>query len=180
MFTGPDGLPILLMVAVDHPESSHRKQPEGARYSEIATVSVISADQEATRSFYEGVLGMNMRSGAEVGPELLDIANELVDVPKGTRMHFAVFNSPPDPSGKYLLIHFFEGTGSRLEGRMRPGHLGISLYTHDVDDLAVFVAAAGPEAVVAGPTEARVGEERYRIAILAGPNEERFELRERL
>lgn len=180
LFTGPDGVPFLLMVAVNHPATSHRVQPAGARYSEIATVSVICADPHESRRFYGEVLGMNVRSAADVADDLLDVANELVGAPLGTPMHFLVFNAPPDPSGKYLLVHFYEGTGRRLVGRMHPGNLGISLYTHDVDDVGAVVARAGPDEILAGPTEVAVGPDRYRIAILAGPNEERFEIRQPL
>ena len=180
LFTGPDGVPFLLMVPVNHPPTSHRIQPPGARYSEIATVSVICGDPVSSRNFYEEVLGLNVRSAADVADDLLDVANELVGVPLGTRMHFTVFNAPPDPSGKYLLVHFYEATGRRLEGRMQPCNLGISLYTHDVEDLEGVLARAGHDAILAGPSEAPVGPDRYRIAILAGPNEERFEIRQLL
>lgn len=57
LFTGPDGVPFLLMVAVNHPAGSHRIQPPGARYSEIATVSVICDDLDRSRRFYGEVLG---------------------------------------------------------------------------------------------------------------------------
>ena len=177
LFTGPDGVPFLLMVAVNHPASSHRVQPPGARYSEIATVSVICGDLDESRRFYGGVLGMNTRSGADVAEDLLDAANELVGAPPGTPMHFLVFNAPPDPSGKYLLVHFYERTGRRLTGRMQPGNLGISLYTHDTDDLEEVLRRADPGEILAGPAEVPVGSDLYRIAILAGPGEERFEIR---
>lgn len=180
LFTGPDGVPFLLMVAVNHPASSHRVQPPGARYSEIATVSVICDDPDTSRRFYGGVLGLNVRSAADVADDLLDVANELVGAPQGTPMHFLVFNAPPDPSGKYLLVHFYEGTGRRLAGRMHPRNLGISLYTHDVEDLEAVLSRANPDEILAGPSEVPVGCDRYRIAILAGPNEERFEIRQPL
>ena len=57
LFTGPDGVPFLLMVAVNHPASSHRVQPPGARYSEIATVSVICDDPDLSTRFYGEVWG---------------------------------------------------------------------------------------------------------------------------
>ena len=180
LFTGPDGVPFLLMVAVNHPVTSHRVQPPGARYSEIATVSVICDDPDDSRRFYGEVLGMNVRSAADVSDDLLDVANELVGAPPGTPMHFLVLNAPPDPSGKYLLVHFYEGTGRRLAGRMHPRNLGISLYTHDVEDVDAVAGRAGPDEILAGPAEVAVGPDRYRIAILAGPNEERFEIRQPL
>ncbi|MDE0287960.1 MAG: hypothetical protein OXM88_05195 [bacterium] len=89
-----------------------------------------------------------------------------------------MLNAPPDPSGKYLLVHFYEGTGRRLVGRMHPRNLGISLYTHDVQDLGAILDRAGSDEILAGPAEVAVGPDRYRIAILAGPNEERFEIRQ--
>ena len=178
LFTGPDGVPFLLMVAVNHPASSHRIQPPGARYSEIATVSVICGDLDRSRRFYGEVLGMNTRSSADVAEDLLEVANELVDAPPGTPMHFLVYNAPPDPSGKYLLVHFYERTGRRLIGRMHPRNLGISLDTHDVADLDGVLRRASPDEILAGPVEVPVGSSRYRIAILGGPNEEGFEIRE--
>ncbi len=83
LFTGPDGVPSLLMVVVNHPASSHRVQPPGARYSEIATVSVICDDPDRSRRFYGEVLGMNVRSAADVADDLLEVANELVGAPRG-------------------------------------------------------------------------------------------------
>ena len=121
---------------------------------------------------------MNVRSAADVADDLLGVANELVGAPLGTPIQFLVFNSPPDPSGKYLLVHFYEGTGRRLTGRMHPGNFGISLYTHDVEDLDQVLDRATDDEILAGPAEVPVGADRYRIAILAGPSEERFELRQ--
>ena len=63
---------------------------------------------------------------------------------------------------------------------MHPRNLGISLYTHDVEDLDAVVGRASPQEILAGPAEVVVGSDRYRIAILAGPYEERFEIRQLL
>ena len=145
-----------------------------------AATQWVRDDPDDSRRFYGEVLGMNVRSAADVADDLLDVANELVGAPRGTPIHFLVFNAPPDPSGKYLLVHFYEGTGRRLADRMHPRNLGISLYTHDVEDLDAVVDRAGSDEILAGPAEVVVGSDRYRIAILAGPYEERFEIRQLL
>lgn len=181
LFSGPDGVPFLLMVGHRHSAESMRSQSDRARYSEIATQSVVVGDLPASRAFYSDVLGLRAGTDAEVEDEHRLVANELTGVARGTRIHFLVFSDPPEPSGKYLLVHFFDATGKRLRGRMRPGNLGVSLFTHNVEDLDGVLSAAarrGSE-VVSQPQVVTVANRPWRIALVRGPNEELFELRQR-
>lgn len=180
LLSGPDGVPFLLMVGHRHSPLSLRAQPPGARYSEIATQSVVAGDLGATRRFYGELFGLHGGTDAEVGDEHRTLADELTGVPLGTRIHFLVYSDPPEPSGKYLLVHFFDATGKRLRGRMQPGNLGVSLFTHTVGDLDALlpqVPAAGG-AVVGEPREVTLGDKVWRVALVRGPNEELFELRQ--
>ncbi len=95
---------------------------------------------------------------AEVSDEHRALACHLTGVPDGTRIHFLVVHAPGEPSGKLLFVHFFERTGKVLERRMRPGNLGVSLFSYaadDLDGLRSTVEAAG--AVIETPPTA-VGE----------------------
>jgi catechol 2,3-dioxygenase-like lactoylglutathione lyase family enzyme len=183
VLTGPDGVPFLLMWAVHHPETSRRPLPLGVVYSEVPTVSVVAGDLATSRRFYGEGLGLVAGTDAPIADSMLDQTCELVGVEPGTRMHFVVYQAPGEPSGKYLLVHFFERSTRRLRGRMRPGRFGISLYSHEVSNLEALLAhlqgVGAP--VVSGPTVVDLGSGgRWRLALVAGPNEELFELRQRL
>jgi len=176
LFSGPDNTPILIMIGHRHPESSQRRLPPGVRYSEVPTVSIRCADIAATRRFYGEALGLHCGTDAEVTDEFRDLACTLTGVPKGSRLHFLTYQKQGEPSGKTLLIHLFERTGRRLTDRMRPGNLGVTLYTYEADDLvglrARLMAAGG--AIVAEPAHC-AGRQRM---LVKGPNEELFEFLE--
>jgi catechol 2,3-dioxygenase-like lactoylglutathione lyase family enzyme len=55
--SGPDGVPLLLMVGHSHLPGSRRFAPAAGRFSEVATLSVVAADLDASRRFYEEGLG---------------------------------------------------------------------------------------------------------------------------
>lgn len=179
LVTGPDGLPMLFMVGLHHPPTSLRPPVPGARYSEVATVSVITDDVEASVKFYTAVLGMSAGPVADVSAQLLESTNRLVGVAPGTPMRYGIVNNPPEPSGKYLLVSFGNRTRPRLTARMRPGMLGVCLYSHEVDGLDRRLAAAGPGSVVGGPSVVATAAGEQRVALVRGPNEELFELSER-
>jgi catechol 2,3-dioxygenase-like lactoylglutathione lyase family enzyme len=177
LFTGPDGLPILLMVGHRHSEKSMRRGPPQGPFSEIPTVSIVCADLESTRTYYRDLLGLIAVNDNETPDQYRDLVDDLVGMPQGTRVHFLLMAQPGEASGKILLVHFFERTGRRLIGRMRPGHLGLSLLTHrcrDLDALAAALRAAGYPPHF-GPDFVRYGERRERVLIAPGPNEECFE-----
>jgi catechol 2,3-dioxygenase-like lactoylglutathione lyase family enzyme len=177
VFTGPDHLPMLVMVGHSHRPTSLRPGSPDGPFSEIATVSVICADLPASRRFYEQGLGLTAVNDAETPAQYRDLVCDLVDVPHGTRVHAVSYAEPGEPSGKVLLIHFPDAPGRRLHGRMRPGNLGFSLMSLRVDGLA----AAVEQAVAAGgvplgpPRDYTLGGARYRSARLVGPNEEMYE-----
>jgi catechol 2,3-dioxygenase-like lactoylglutathione lyase family enzyme len=171
LFTGPDGEAFLIMEG-DH--GAMRRGGLEAPFSEIATVSVIAGDLEPSRRLYGEAFALHAEIDVEIPEEQRDIVADLTGVPPGTRCHFLVYMEHDEPSGKYLLVHFFDASTRRLTGRMQPGKLGISLYTHEVDDLARFLHA--PELVVErGPAVV----EGRRLVLARGPNEELFELVER-
>jgi catechol 2,3-dioxygenase-like lactoylglutathione lyase family enzyme len=177
VLSGPDGLPMLIMVGHRHHPSQIRKLPPGTRYSEIATVSVVCGDLAENRRFYGDVLGLGVAMESETLPEFQEDVANLTGVAKGSRIHFLVYQDPAEPSGKILLVHFFQASRRRLVGRMRPGRLGVVLYSHhsdDVDGLHNDLSAAGYE-IVTPPTTLDAPGASRRILLARGPNEELFE-----
>jgi catechol 2,3-dioxygenase-like lactoylglutathione lyase family enzyme len=167
-FYGPDGEAVLIMEG-EHGEMWRDFSP--APYSEIPTVSVTCADLDATRALYGGAFGLEAALDVEVPAGQRDLVCVLTGAPPGTRIHFLVYKEPGEPSGKYLFVHFYGASEKPLAGGMRPGHLGISLYTHEVDDLERYRGSPGLR-VERGPAEV----EGRRLALARGPNEELFEL----
>ena len=176
LFSGPDGVPALLMIGHRHPPESMRELPAGVRFSEIATTSVVCADPDAARRLYCGALGMEPGTDAWVPEENLDLARRLTGVPSATGMHFLVLSAPGEPSGKLLFVHFARAPGKRLTGRMRPGRLGLNLFSYTASglDATLEKACEAGGILLRGP--AQVGDKR--VALLLGANEELLELTE--
>ena len=177
LFSGPDGVPILIMVGHKHAASSLRPGSPDGPFSEIPTISVVAGDLAKTRAFYEGVLGLTATTDAETGDAYRDLVDDLTGVPRGTRVHFLMYTQKGEASGKILLVHFFDRTGKRLTGRMKPGNLGFSLLTHDTDDVNALytrLRAVGAD-VVTPPTLVEGDGAPYRVMLAKGPNEEMFE-----
>lgn len=176
LFSGPDGVPALLMIGHRHPPESMRELPAGVRFSEIATTSVVCADPEAARRLYCDALGMEPGTDAWVPEENLDLARRLTGVATATAMHFLVLAASGEPSGKLLFVHFAGAPGKRLTGRMRPGKLGVNLFSYTASDLdsTLEKACQAGGTLLRGPTQ--VGE--TRVALLLGANEELLELTE--
>ena len=176
LFSGPDGVPALLMIGHRHPPESMRELPAGVRFSEIATTSVVCADVEAARRLYCDALGMEAGTDAWVPEENLDLARRLTGVDTATGMHFLVLAAPGEPSGKLLFVHFAGVPAKRLAGRMRPGKLGVNLFSYTASNLDATVqkACEAGATLLRGPNE--VGGQR--IVLLLGANEELLELTE--
>ncbi len=175
--SGPDGLPLLFMIGHVHAATSLRPGSPDGPFSEIPTVSVIAGDLQRSRLFYRDLLGLTAVSDAETAEQYRDLVDELTGVPCGTRVHFLNFAAPGEASGKVLLLHFFERTGRRLAGRMRPGHLGFSLLTHrsrDLADLQRRLLQHGFE-IPQPPVSVDTGQVTQRLMRVCGPNEEMFE-----
>lgn len=181
LFSGPDGVPILLMVGIQHPAHSMRLATPDGRASEIATISVIAGDLEASRKFYGDGLGLTPVTDAETPDQYRDLVCDLTGAPRGSRVHFLMYAQSGEPSGKILLVHFFDATGKRLVDRMTPGHLGFSLLSHETKELDQLYewCRANAVHVVTAPTEINDSGSRYRVMMICGPNEEMFEMIER-
>lgn len=178
VFSGPDGVPLLIMVGHRHGPAELRPGClDAGPYSEIATISVVAGDLAQSRAFYEGILGMRPIVDAETGLEHLERVNQLTGVPGQTRIHFLLYAAPGEASGKILLVHFFERTGKRLVGRMRPAHLGFSLLTHETDDLEALHKAVleGGQRVLTAPVPVSGWPGDRKVMLAEGPNEELFE-----
>lgn len=176
--TGPDDLPMLLMVGHRHASTSLRPGSPDGPFSEIATSSVYCADLAASRRFYGAGLGLVPVNDAETPDAYRDLVDDLVGAPRGTRVHFLLYAERGQASGKTLLIHFPGVHAPRLAGRMRPGHLGFSLFEHDADDVD-RLARELPEfggTVLAPPATVTTERGPRRALLVRGPNEELLEL----
>ena len=135
-------------------------------------------DLDESRWFYGETLGLELALDAEVEPDLRELVCELTGVPAGTRIHMLLFKDADEPSGKYLLLHYFSASTGRLRHRMRPGLLGLSLYSHRIDNLdglSERFTAGGAELAMAArrvPDGAPAGTRRL---LARGPNDELFE-----
>ncbi len=181
LFSGPDGIPVLIMVGHVHAETSMRAGSPDGPFSEIPTISVVAGDLDETRRFYKDGLGLVAVADAETGDEYRDKVDDLTGVPHGTRIHFLLWADEGEASGKILCVHFFDRTGKRLTDRMKPGKLGFSLLTHDTDDLEALherLSSMGYE-IVQPPVDIKEDGEPYRMMMVRGPNEEMFEFTER-
>jgi catechol 2,3-dioxygenase-like lactoylglutathione lyase family enzyme len=182
LFSGPDGVPVLLMVGHRHAPTSMRKGSPHGPFSEIPTISIVAGDIEETLGFYGELLGLDTLTDAETPDEYRELVNDLTGTPKGTRIHFLMFGKKPEASGKILCVHFFDRTGKRLTGRMKPGHLGFSLLTHDSDDVVDLyerLQAFGVE-IITPPTRIDDDGTPYLMMMVKGPNEEMLEFTEKL
>ena len=181
LFSGPDGVPILIMVGHVHATTSMRPGSPDGPFSEIPTISVVAGDLDETRRFYGEGLGLIAVGDDETPDEYRNKVDDLTGVPHGTRVHFLLWADEGEASGKILCVHFFDRTGKRLTGRMTPGKLGFSLLTHDTDDLNALhgrLKDMGYE-IVQAPTAISGDGDEYRMMLVKGPNEEMFEFTER-
>ena len=142
--TGPEGLPLLLMVGHAHVAGIRRISPAAGAFSEVATVSIISQDLDTSRRFYEEALGfVHEATDVELRGEHGDAACRLFGVPQGTRVHMVVYRERRQPSGKVVLVHFHDRTTGPLAHPMRPGQPGLSLLTCRCPDLEALAARLG-------------------------------------
>ena len=181
LFSGPDGVPVLIMVGHVHKSTSMRAGAPDGPFSEIPTISVVAGDLDETRKFYGEGLGLIAVGDDETPDEYRNKVDDLTGVPHGTRVHFLLYADEGEASGKILCVHFYDQTGKRLEGRMKPGKLGFSLLTHDTDDLDALhsrLSGMGYE-VVQAPTDISGDGDAYNMMLVKGPNEEMFEFTQR-
>ncbi len=181
--TGPDGVPLLLMVGHSHLPGNRRFAPAAGRFSEVATLSVVAADLDASRRFYEEALGyVHEATDVELRGEHRDAACRLFGVPEGTRVHMALYRERRQPSGKVVLVHFYDRTTGPLAHPMRPGQLGISLIScrcNSLDALSGRFGRAGGQVESVIQHAAVDDGTPCRVMLVRGPNGELFEFLER-
>ncbi len=183
LLTGPGEIPLLLMVGHRHPKRAQRTLPPAGRTSEVATVSVIVADLAATRRFYVDGLGLRADDiDDELSGEPRQRVCRLFGVPEDSRVSLALFRDPAQPSGKVLAVHFHERTTGELAGPMRPGNVGISLFSTrcaNLEALRERLQAAGLAAHLPILHVALGDGMPARVMLTRGPNGELFEFIER-
>ncbi|MEZ5498481.1 MAG: VOC family protein [Steroidobacteraceae bacterium] len=175
---GPDGVPLLIMVGHHHHAAQMRAGSPHGNYSEVATVSVVAGDLDATRRFYGDVLGLVAVQDDETPETHREAVNRLVGIPADSRVRFLLYQDPGEPSGKILIVHFGGASQKCLAGRMHPSRLGVALFTHGCSDLPQLharVRALGDSRIgrVEVPPVEAAGRERM---LLGGPNGELFEI----
>lgn len=181
--TGPADVPLLLMVGHRHPKRAQRAVPAAGRTSEVATVSVIAGDLEATRRFYGEGLGLAADGvdGELVGADRERVC-QLMGVPADTRVSLVLFRDPAQPSGKVLAVHFHDRSGAPLRRPMRPGNLGISLFSSRCANLEALrdrLQAGGVTEDLPISNVALGDGMPARVMFVHGPNAELFEFIER-
>lgn len=183
ILTGPDGVPLLVMVGHAHQAEARRFEPAAGRFSEVATVSIVTADLDASRRFYEEALGyVHERTDIELRGEHRDAACRLFGVPEGTRVHFAMYRERRQPSGKVVLVHFYDRTTGPLANPMRPGQLGLALFTcrcSSLDALSGRFGRAGGQVESVIQHVAVDHGQPCRVMLVRGPSGELFEFVER-
>ena len=183
LLTGPDGVPLLLMVGHRHPQRAQRSVPPPGRTSEVATVSVVVANPEMTRRFYVDGLGL---SADDIDDELDGDERRrvcrLFGVPQDSRVSLVLFRDPAQPSGKVLGVHFHERTTRELANPMRPGNVGINLFSTrcaHLEALRERLQAAGLARHLPILHVALGDGMPARVMLTRGPNGELFEFIER-
>ncbi len=183
MLTGPGEAPVLLMVGHRHPKRAQRAVPSPGRTGEVATVSVIVADLVATRRFY--VEGLGLRADDiddELAAEERVRACRLFGVAEDTRVSMVLFRDPAQPSGKVLAVHFHDRTTGELAAPMRPGNVGVSLFSTrcaNLEALRERLQGAGLAAHLPILHVALGDGMPARVMLSRGPNGELFEFIER-
>lgn len=181
--TAPGEVPLLLMVGHRHPKRAQRAVPAAGRTSEVATVSVIVGDLAATRRFYVDGLGL-AADGVDDEMQGEDRARvcRLFGVPEDTRTSLVLFRDPAQPSGKVLAVHFHDRTTARLAHPMRPGNVGVSLFSSRCPNLEALrdrLQAGGVTEHLPISHVALGDGNPARVMFARGPNGELFEFIER-
>ena len=180
LLTGPAHTPLLLMVGHRHPKRAQRAVPRPGRTSEVATVSVIVADRDATRRFY--VDGLGLRAD-DIDDELEGDSRvrvcRLFGAPEDSRVSLMLFRDPAQPSGKVQAVHFHERTTHELAAPMRPGNIGISLFSTRCAQLETLRERLQDAGLAAGHlpiVHVALGDGMpARVMLTRGPNGELFE-----
>ncbi len=174
---GPDHVPMLVMIGHRHSARSMRAGSPHGPYSEVPTTSIVAGDPGANRRFYGDCLGLEAVVDDETPPQYRDLVCTLTGAPRGTRIHWLLYQDPLEPSGKLLLVHFVGSAAKRLVGRMHPSRLGVALFTHstrDLESLHATLVAAGARVEL---PPSRIDQDFCML--VRGPNEELFEFIER-
>lgn len=183
LLTGLDGIPLLLMVGHQPVPGARRFEPRPGCFGEIATVSVVAGDLDASRRFYQEGLGyVHETTDIELRGADRDAVCRLMGIPPRTRVHCALYRQPQQPSGKVALFHFYDRTTGPLRHAMRPGQLGMTLFTCRCSDLDAFASRLGRAGGKVETTIQHVAVDEgvpCRVALVRGPNGELFELVER-
>ena len=183
LLTGPCDVPLLLMVGHRHPQRAQRAVPAHGRTSEVATVSVVVANPDTTRRFY--VDGLGLRAD-DIDDELEGVERtrvcRLFGVPEDSRVTLTLFRDPAQPSGKVLGVHFHERTTRELANPMRPGNIGVALFSTrcaHLEALRERLQAAGLSGHLPILHVALGDGMPARVMLTRGPNGELFEFIER-
>ncbi len=184
--SGPDGYPMLLMVAWRHPEAFRREWDGAKPFSEVATTSVVCGDLDDSRYFYSEVLGLTKFTDDEVADEYRELADTLTGVPSGTRVRLTLYGAEGEPSGKLLLVHFYEVSVRRLDGRdtpRPPGRGDVHPYDRGyrgTPSSSEGLGELGPCCADRGPRIRRTGDGRRRTQRRAVRNHRSGSLKNRL
>ncbi|MDX2223829.1 MAG: VOC family protein [Rhodospirillaceae bacterium] len=176
IFTGPGGAPTMVMARPTTPSSDLRPDLPADRFGEIATISVIAGDLDATRRFYGDALGLAQRIDRPLPPGFVAPVRILTGAPEGLDIHWMMYGTPQENSAKFLILHFSDAPKSALRHGMNPAHLGLCIYSFPVTgltDLHARLSAGGFEIVFAPASV-----DGAQLLIARGPNGEFCEFME--
>ena len=183
LLTGPGDTPLLVMVGHRHPQRAQRAEPPTGRTSEIATVSVVVANPEMTRRFYVDGLGLRADDiDDELDGDARRRACSLFGVAEDSPVSMMLFRDPDQPSGKVLGVHFHERTTRELANPMRPGNIGVNLFSTrcaHLEALRERLQRAGLARHLPILHVALGDGMPARVMLIRGPNGELFEFIER-
>ena len=177
---GPAGVPIMVMTRPSRPSPDMRSDLPPDTYNEVVTVSLITESPTDNDRFYGDLLGLPKRMDREASPTSASVVADLTGVPQGTRVHYQMFVEDDQPSAKFVIVQYpgskTPRRSKRLTGRMRPGGLGVCLFSFERPGLNAFIHRADELgfAIEQEPTNTAWG----RLTLVRGPNEELIEIEE--
>lgn len=174
MHTGPDGVSLVLMTRPTGASGDMRANLPPGMFSEVVSISVISASRDQSALFYGELLQLPKTLDREASPQIAQAVSLLNGLPPDTRVHWQMYVEDGQPSAKMILVHYPGNVGKRLVGRMQPGRIGVCLYSLERPDVTGFSARAKALgfAVEREPVKTAWG----RLALVRGPNEELIEV----
>jgi catechol 2,3-dioxygenase-like lactoylglutathione lyase family enzyme len=167
---GPDD------VRIDHVERLTPPIPEiKDNYGKILEAVLVVENMQATIRFYRDILGIPLLGDIQLPT---GIADEVLALPHGTDIRFAVFAEKDNPAPILAAIEF-SMKGKPLVAKAKPPHQGLFALSYATDDLSGLIEKCKGEKVkvLSGPVKLDMSPYGYLHAItIEGPGTELIEI----